>query len=325
MPVQTQCILSVKSPLGPPIEILKHVFSAQSFSAQSNKPRISFVTGLHGDELEGLYICHRLMQYLKELETTNPSAIQGEINIYPAVNPQALESSTRLWPFFSLDINRTFGPGQNPSLAVETSQTLLDDLQSSSDIVIDFHSSNLHLIELPQIRIIKDYEKKLLPLAKKTNVDLIWVHPNAEIFEATLGFNLNHQKIPTLVIETGICHRIHQNKGDQIFNGMLNLLHYTGTLNITPPTEKIIVPKQVQPDQVAMVQASHAGIFIKQVEVGQVLEKEDKLGILIDPVTGNVLEDIMTPCSGLLFTLREHPLTHKGSPLVRIAKSLSER
>ena len=72
MPVQTQCILSVKSPLGPPIEILKHIFSAQS-----NKPRVSFVTGLHGDELEGLYICHRLMQYLKELEIIHPNAIQG--------------------------------------------------------------------------------------------------------------------------------------------------------------------------------------------------------------------------------------------------------
>ena len=113
MPVQTQCILSVKSPLGPPIEILKHVFPAQS-----NKPRISFVTGLHGDELEGLYICHKLIQYLKEFEITNPNALQGQINIYPAVNPQALESSTRLWPFFSLDINRTFGQRQKPSLAV---------------------------------------------------------------------------------------------------------------------------------------------------------------------------------------------------------------
>ena len=320
MPVQTQCILSVKSPLGPPIEILKHIFSAQS-----NKPRVSFVTGLHGDELEGLYICHRLMQYLKELETTHPNAIQGEINIYPAVNPQALENSTRLWPFFSVDINRTFGPGQSPSLAVETSQALLDDLQSSSDIAIDFHSSNLHLMELPQIRIIKDFEKKLLPLAKKTNVDLIWVHPNADIFESTLGFNLNRAKIPTLVIETGICHRIHQDIGDQIFNGMLNLLHYTGTLNITPPSEKIKEPKQVQPDQVAMVQASHSGLFIKQVEVGQILKKGDKLGKLIDPVTGNVLEEITTSCSGLLFTLREYPLTHKGSPLVRIAKNLSEQ
>jgi predicted deacylase len=113
--------------------------------------------------------------------------------------------------------------------------------------------------------------------------------------------------------------------GDQIFNGMLNLLHYTGTLNITPPSEKIKEPKQVQPDQVAMVQASYSGLFIKQVEVGQILKKGDKLGKLIDPITGNVLEEITSSCSGLLFTLREYPLTHKGSPLVRIAKNLSEQ
>ena len=118
--MQTQRILSIKSPLGPPVEILKH-----TFPAQSNKPRVSFVAGLHGDELEGLYLCHKLLRYLKELEISNPEAIQGQINIYPAVNPQALENATRLWPFFSLDVNRTFGSGQIDSLAVETSQILL--------------------------------------------------------------------------------------------------------------------------------------------------------------------------------------------------------
>ena len=122
--METQCILSIKSPLGPPVEILKHVFAAKS-----NKPRVSFVAGLHGDELEGLYICHKLLRYLKNLEANHPEAIQAEINIYPAVNPQALENSMRLWPFFSIDVNRTFGSIQTDSLAVETSQTLLEDLK----------------------------------------------------------------------------------------------------------------------------------------------------------------------------------------------------
>ena len=115
---------------------------------------------------------------------------------------------------------------QTNSIAEETSHTLFQDLKSSSDIVIDFHSSNLQLMELPQIRIIKGFEKKLLPLAKKCNVDLIWVHPNAEIFTSTLGFNLNKAKTPTLVIETGICLRIHPITNNQIFDGMLNLTYH---------------------------------------------------------------------------------------------------
>ncbi|MFQ5578548.1 MAG: succinylglutamate desuccinylase, partial [Anaerolineae bacterium] len=75
-------------------------------------------------------------------------------------------------------------------------------------------------------------------------------------------------------------------------------------------------------DQVVMVQAHHSGLFIKQVEAGKILEEGERIGKLIDPVEGSVLKEIVSPCSGLLFTLREHPLVNKGSPLARIAEGL---
>jgi hypothetical protein len=58
--------------------------------------------------------------------------------------------------------------------------------------------------------------------------------------------------------------------------------------------------------------------------VGKTLNKGEKIGDLIDPVQGQVLEEIRSPCSGLLFTLREHPLTGKGAPLARIASEESQ-
>ncbi|MFP6637325.1 MAG: M14 family metallopeptidase [Nitrospinaceae bacterium] len=317
--MQSQRILSIKTPVGPPIEIIRH-----TFSSQLPKPakRVSLVAGLHGDELEGLYICHQLIETLKKLEAEN--AIKGEVHIYPAANPQALDAGTRLWPFFSIDINRTFGEKNTPFLASKASRTLFEDLRSHSDLVVDFHASNLHLMELPQIRIIQGFEKKLVPLAELCNVDLIWVHPHAEIFESTLGYNLNKAKIPTLVIETGICLRIHKTYCNQIVSGILNLLQKTGTIKSAEPLIEVAMPKLVHPKNVAMVQAAHASLFIKQVEVGKTLNKGDKIGDLIDPVQGQVLEEIRSPCSGLLFTLREHPLTGKGAPLARIASEESQ-
>jgi uncharacterized protein len=312
--MQTQSIFSIQTPLGPPIEIIRHQFPSQ---LPTPAKRISFVAGLHGDELEGLYICHRLMETLKKLEDKN--AFKGEVNIYPAVNPQALETGTRLWPFFSVDINRAFEATSTPSLVAETSRALFEDLKSNSDLVVDFHASNLQLMELPQIRIIQAFENKLVPLAKLCNVDLVWVHPHAEIFESTLGYNLNKAKVPTLVIETGICLRIHKNYCDQIVLGMLNLLQQTGTIEFPEPLAEVAAPKLVQPEYVAMIQANHAGLFIKQAEVGQTVNQGEKIGNLIDPVGGQVLEEVFSPCQGLLFTLREHPLTGKGAPLARIA------
>ena len=318
--MQSQSILSIQTPVGPPIEIIRHTFAAQS--PQPSK-RVSLVAGLHGDELEGLYICHRLIQILKSLEEQDASSFKGEINIYPAVNPQALETGTRLWPFFANDINRTFGRTNTSFLPDETSKTLFNDLKSNSDLVVDVHSSNLHLMELPQIRIIKSFEKKLEPLAKLCNVELIWVHPHAQIFESTLGYNLNQTQIPTLVIETGICLRINKHHCAQIVLGILNLLRQTGVLDTDEPQVKISEPILVEPEGVTMVQASDAGLFIKKVEVGQILTAGEKIGTLIDPISGKVQEEIRSPCCGLLFTLREYPLTAKGSPLARIAKEES--
>jgi predicted deacylase len=314
--MQSQSILSIQTPVGPPVEIIRHTFAPQS--PQPSK-RVSLVAGLHGDELEGLYICHRLTQILKSLEEQDASSFKGEINIYPAVNPQALEAGTRLWPFFFNDINRMFGRTDKASLPAETSKALLGDLKANSDLVVDIHSSNLHLMELPQIRIIKSFEKKLVPLAKLCNVDLIWVHPHAEIFESTLGYNLNQAQIPTLVIETGICLRINKNHCAQIILGILNLLRKTGALDTDEPQVTIAEPRLVLPEAVTMIQASNAGLFIKQSQVGQQVSEGEKIGDLIDPVQGQVLEEVRSPCSGLLFTLREHPLTLKGAPLARIA------
>ena len=99
---------------------------------------------------------------------------------------------------------------------------------------------------------------------------------------------------------------------------MLNLLQDNGTLKIAQLIGK--EPKLVQPEEVVMIQAQYSGLFIKQVEIGKVLTEGEKLGKLIDPVNGHILEEIFSPCSGLLFTIREHPLAHKGSSLARIAK-----
>ena len=318
--MQSQCIFSIKTPVGPPVEIIRHTFVSQS---PEPTKRVSLLAGLHGDEMEGLYICHKLLQILKNLEEKDASAFKGEINIYPAVNPQALETGTRLWPFFATDINRTFGKTNTDSLPNETSRTLLEDLKSNSDLVIDIHSSNLQLMELPQMRIIKNFEKKLVPLAKLCNVDLIWVHPHAEIFESTLGYNLNQVQIPTLVIETGISLRINKYNCAQIILGILNLLRQSGTLDTDELKVKMTLPRLVQPEGVTVIQASNAGLFIKQAKVGQIVNEGENIGTLIDPVACQVLEEIYSPCSGLLFTLREHPLTAKGATLARIAREES--
>ena len=62
----------------------------------SSKQRLSIVTGIHGDELEGQYLAYLIGSRLREkIEYLN-----GTVDIYPAMNPLGIDSITRGIPLF---------------------------------------------------------------------------------------------------------------------------------------------------------------------------------------------------------------------------------
>jgi predicted deacylase len=316
--VKTHTLLTRNSPLGAPLKIIK-----QSFSQHKGKPvkRISFVSGLHGDELEGLYLCHRLIQSLRHISSSQPEDILGEVHIYPAANPPALNQGTRLWPYYGSDMNRMMGRHPGATLPVQVAQEVFADIKENSDIVIDIHASNLHLKELPQIRIIEEFSEALVPLAMETCTDLIWVHPMAGVFESTLGYNLNKSGIPALVIETGICMRVDPETVDRLFHGMMHFLKQQGILASLPENIPTLPsPRVIFPRGVAQASAKHSGLFVSRVKLGQEVGEDEIIGHVLDPVKGVVLEEVASPATGLLFTLREQPAVHAGALLARMAR-----
>ena len=51
------------------------------------------------------------------------------------------------------------------------------------------------------------------------------------------------------------------------------------------------------------------------------LKKGDSIGKVIDPLEGTVLEDVVSPEDGLLFTIREYPVVDEGSLMARILRT----
>ena len=77
-------------------------------------PRICIVTGTHGDELEGQYVCYLIARMVKQ----RPFCLHGTIDIYPALNPLGIDSMQRGVPAFDLDMNRIF-PGKPRGSMIE--------------------------------------------------------------------------------------------------------------------------------------------------------------------------------------------------------------
>lgn len=285
---------------------------------RSRTKRFSLVTGIHGDELEGQYVAFRINQILRE----NIDCVDGIVDIYPGMNPLGVDSVTRGIPAFDLDMNRIFPGRSDGDMNEYVASRLIDDI-AGSDLVIDIHASNIFLTEIPQIRINEISADRLVPLARKANVDLIWVHGAATVLESTLAYALNDRNTPTLVAEVGVGMRITKEYGDQLTAGILSLLKaigiYTGEC---PEVREPVISSD--PDDVIFLNAPSSGIFIQTAHHGAILEKGEEVGIIVNPLTGDVLSRMASPERGWLFTIREYPVTDQGSLIARILKKLPE-
>jgi len=280
-------------------------------NVSSGCKRVCIVTGTHGDELEGQYVCACLAKLLN----SEKQKLSGIVDIYPAINPLGIDSITRGFPMFDLDMNRIFPGSPTGSLAEAVAYDIVRDIEGA-DICIDIHSSNIFLREIPQIRMSEQTEAVLLPYALLLNVDLVWIHAAATVLESTLAHTLNMRGIKTLVVEMGVGMRITESYCAQLLNGILNLLNELGMWS--GQSEPVRMPIISKDRGVGFLNSDAAGIFIPSVAHGDYIHTGELVGKVLDPLTGSLVESAISPCNGVLFTLREYPVVFGGSLLARI-------
>lgn len=302
-------VVSVGLAVGENWKILKNRIQPEVLTG--NEKRLSIVTGVHGDELEGQLVCYEVNRILREKK----EYLKGIVDIYPALNPLGLDSITRGVPGFDIDMNRIFPGDEEGAVTEHIASEIMDDI-SGSDFCVDLHASNIFLKEIPQIRMSGTRADELLDYAKLMNVDLVWIHENAVVLESTLSHGLNQIGVPTFVVEMGVGMRITKNYGLQVTEGIFCLMKELGIWE-----GETIIPREPMISlnrKLGLIHAEEAGIFIPEVEhLGQA-EEGQSIGKILNPLDGTLLKEVVSPISGLVFTLREYPVVSVGSLLARV-------
>ena len=173
----------------------------------------------------------------------------------------------------------------------------------------------------------------LVPLAEQLNVDFVWIHVAATVLESTLAHSLNVIGTRCLVVEMGVGMRLTKSYGEQLVDGILNLMHTQGMwAGETKPPRKPIVSKDevafinlssvVQESEMANVLTPAGGIFRRFVEPGQEVEYGQKLGVILDPFTAEVEAEIICPTSGVVFFAFKKPLTTEHEIAFKVIRRL---
>ncbi|MBR1476489.1 MAG: succinylglutamate desuccinylase/aspartoacylase family protein [Lachnospiraceae bacterium] len=278
--------------------------------------RICIVTGIHGDELEGQFVCYEVSRRIHE----NAGALKGIVDIYPAMNPIGIDSVTRGIPAFDLDMNRIFPGNSDGDMNEYVASEIIKDCRGA-DLCIDIHASNIFLTEVPQIRINELHKESLIPLAKQANMDFIWIHGNNTVLKSTFAYSLNSIQVPTLVVEMGVGMRITKEYGIQLADGIFSLMNYLEMWTDSNMNKKTpIISYDQDGTDVIYLNAPVSGVYVKERDHGSIVHRGDKIGNIIDPLGGKILFEVTAPDDGWLFTSREYPIVDAGSLVGRILK-----
>ena len=309
--MNTTEIFTSELPVGEKLSIKRTRFEPLEKSSNKIK-RISIVSGIHGDELEGQLVIYLLADWLKN----NSDKLKGIVDIYPSVNSLGVDSITRGFPLYDVDLNRTFPGSANEFLPGQVVHALANDVKGS-DIAIDIHSSNIFLREIPQIRINKEYSKSTLPLAKELNCDFIWIHDAVTVLESTFSHTMNSMGTKTLVVEMGVGMRLTKAYGHQLLLGILNLMQKEG---IIEGKDDFVTREAFNSEvgEVFYLNAPKSGLFVPALDHCAIIKKDEKIGDIVDPLTGTIHATLEAPNDGILFTLREYPVVYEGSLIARI-------
>ncbi len=306
-------VVKIPLPVDEEYEIKRHRIRAKG---RGEKKRICIVTGIHGDELEGQYVCFETARRIKK----SAESLLGIVDIYPAMNPFGIDSITRGIPAFDLDMNRIFPGNSDGDMNEYMASMIVKELQGA-DLVIDIHASNIFLTEMPQIRINEINAEELVPIAKKANMDLIWVHGASTVLESTLAYALNSAGTNTLVVEMGVGMRITREYGQQLSDGIFYLMKELGIWDgDVPQIRDSIVAYDADGQDVCYLNAPCSGIYMKEKLHGSMVKKDELVGKIINPLSGEVLAEIKAPEDGMLFTVREYPVVEEGSLMGRILR-----
>jgi predicted deacylase len=281
-------------------------------------PRVALVAGLHGNELNGVFVLARLASFLRQIaEGGRPGAqLLGRVIVIPAVNVLGLNVRTRGWPFDKTDVNRMF-PGFEGG---ETTQRIAAAVLSATEPArwrIDLHSSNGDFEELPQVRLFDPSEEER-EAARWLGLPAVIERPVTPIFTATLANAWRQRGGGGLVVQAGHAGSLQPAHCERLFRALVDFLERSGLLagvRLAEPEDDVHVfgPRQVFP-----LISDHGGWFVSRHEVGQWLQAGELVGYVYDGFSGDLAAELRAPASGLLAGIRRHPLLCEGDLVARI-------
>jgi predicted deacylase len=258
----------------------------------------------HGSEVMGLEALRRLITGLK------PELMDGTL-IYCLPNPLAFRERARAT---ILDpkpggMNRVWPGDPEGSLTERMAHLIWTELVSHADEVVDLHTAGRN--------------NPVWVFYEADGVSELAPSETALRSEEMAHLSCVDNGIPAIVPELGGFGHFDEEIVVIAYNGVRNIMLNLGIIE----GDMVIPETQVKLEWLAERKkfyafAQRGGIFIPEVELGDMVEGGDRIGFIYSPRTFETLQVLKAPQTGYVFTVRENPVVHQGDALIAVPRLL---
>ena len=271
-------------------------------------PRLFVSAAIHGDEINGVEIIHRLL--------TSPvlNRLRGTLIAVPIVNVFGFINHDRYLPD-RRDLNRSFPGSETGSLSSRLAQLFMQHIVDGSTHGIDLHTGSNQRTNLPQIRANLD-EKQTATLAAAFRAPVVL---NSTLRDGSLRQAVADMNIPMLLYEAGEALRFDEMAIRVGVRGILSVMREIGML----PANRQAKPRSpVVAYQSSWVRAGQSGILRTRTPLGRHVKAGETLAVVSDPF-GESRCPLLAEAPGIVIGKTNLPLVNEGDAVFHIAHAKS--
>ena len=273
--------------------------------ALEDGPILALMAGMHGDEINGVEICRRLLKMPKL------SQLRGTLIVVPIVNTYGFVQQSRYLPD-RRDLNRSFPGSEKGSLGSRMAYQFTERILKQCTHVIDLHTGAIHRSNLPQVRA-SAKDKVALQMAEVFNAPIII---KAASREGTMRGTANALGIPIILYEAGEALRFDEQSIKIGVHGILNVMQ---DLRMFSPSKKAVKTGSLFSKKSSWIRAEHDGIARYYVGLGQTVQQGDVLAHIYSPYSDFEVA-VEASFNGIVIGRNNLPLVNEGEALFHIAE-----
>ncbi len=273
-------------------------------------PVVGITAALHGDELNGMHIIHRLLQEL------DPKKLRGSIVAVPVANvPGYLREQRRYLDDY--DLNRVMPGKENGAPSDVYAHRFLDRVTSPFEYLIDLHTASAGRANSYYVR--ADLRNETVSWMANLQFAQIILH--SEAGDGTLRNACQERGVPSITVEVGNPQRFQRKLVLRGTEGIFNVLSKLDMVD-----HEIVVPKKlpVVCRSSAWMYTQSGGVLTVIPDLAARLKEGDKVAHVVD-VYGNLVEEYVSPRDGIVIGKSINPVNPTGSRIVHIGNVASRR